>query len=186
MANRRMKVSFTLDEKDIAYFQGRFKKAKRAARSQDEDEVKAQARALVESIRAERGVPHFVLESVSALEDLVALVDDDAYKAPKLVVNKVIAALAYFADPDDLIPDEIPVLGFLDDAIMIKVVETEFKHELAGYRKFRKFLRGAEQRPWTQVARVRLPGRIDAESAKLREEFERKQKADEKKGLGIL
>jgi uncharacterized membrane protein YkvA (DUF1232 family) len=186
MAERRMKVSFTLDEKDISYFRSRFQKAKRVARSQDDDEVKAQARSLVETVRAQKGVPHFVIESVSAIEDLVALIEDEAYRVPKAVANKVIAALAYFADPDDLIPDEIPVLGFLDDAIMIKIVETEFKHELAAYRKFRRFQRGAEQRPWTAVARERLPQRLEEERTKLRAEIDRKQKADEKKLPGVL
>ena len=186
MADRRMKVSFTLDEKDISYFRSRFQKAKRVARSQDDDEVKAQARSLVEPVRSKKGIPHFVIESVSAIEDLVALIEDEDYRAPKVVANKVVAALAYFADPDDLIPDEIPVLGFLDDAIMIKIVELEFKHELAAYRKFRRFRRGAEQRPWTSVARERLPERLEAERTKLREEIDRKQKADDKKLPHIL
>lgn len=186
MAERRMKVSFTLDEKDISYFRSRFQKAKRVARSHDDDEVKAQARSLVETVRSKKGVPHFVIESVSAIEDLIAVVEDEDYRVPKAVANKVVAALAYFADPDDLIPDEIPVLGFLDDAIMIKIVELEFKHELAAYRKFRRFRRGAEQRPWTSVARERLPERLEAERKKLRDEIDRKQKADEKKLPGIL
>jgi len=186
MPERRIKVSFTLDEQDIAYFRGRFRKAKRAARNHDDDEVKVLARELVATVRSKRGVPNFVTDSVSAIEDLVALIEDEAYRAPQAVVTKVIAALAYFADPDDLIPDEIPVLGFLDDAIMIKIVEAEFKHELAAYRKFRRFRRGAEQRPWTKVAQGRLPGRLEAERKKLREEIDRKQKADEKKLPGIL
>ena len=186
MADRRMKVSFTLDEKDIAYFRSRFQQAKRVARSQDDDEVKAQATSLVETVRSKKGVPHFVIESVSAIEDLVALIEDEAYRAPKVVANKVLAALAYFADPDDLIPDEIPVLGFLDDAIMIKIVEIEVKHELAAFRKFRRFQRGAEQRPWTAVARERLPGKLEEQRKKLREEIDRKQKADEKKLHHIL
>ena len=186
MPERRMKVSFTLDEKDIAYFRGRFRKAKRAARGHDETEVKAQAHALVETVRSKKGVPHFVTESVSSIEDLVEMIEDVDYKAPRPVVNKVIAALAYFADPDDLVPDEIPVLGFLDDAIMIKIVEGEFKHELAAYRKFRRFRKGAEQRPWTSVAKNRMPERLAEERKKLRAEVDRKQQKDAEKKPGIL
>ncbi len=186
MPNRPMKVSFALDDQDIAYFRARFRKAKRAARGQDEADVIAQARSLVGSVRATKKAPHFVRESVVAIEDLVELIEDEAYRAPKTVVNKVVAALAYFANPDDLIPDEIPVLGFLDDAIMIKIVETEFRHELAEYRKFRRFEKGAEQRPWTKVASARLPARLEAQRKKLRAEVDRKQKADAEKGSGIL
>jgi len=186
MADQRMKVSFTLDEQDIAYFRSRFRKAKRAARGQDEGDVIAQARSLVTSVRATKKAPHFVRESVTAIEDLVELIEDPYYRAPKIVVAKVIAALAYFANPDDLIPDEIPVLGFLDDAIMIKIVENEFRYELAAYRKFRRFHQGAEQRPWTSVASDRLPRRLEERRKKLRVEVDKKQAAEAEKGGGIL
>jgi uncharacterized membrane protein YkvA (DUF1232 family) len=36
----------------------------------------------------------------------------------------VIAALNYFVDPFDLVPDEIPFLGFVDDATVIEFVVT--------------------------------------------------------------
>ena len=64
----------------------------------------------------------------------------------------MLAALAYFSNPEDLIPDHIPGLGFLDDAIMVKFIEEEFKHELWGYRKFRKLRDVSEQRPWASRA----------------------------------
>ena len=48
-------------------------------------------------------------------------------------------ALAYFAEPEDLIPDGVPGFGFLDDAIMIELVVRELKHEIDAYETFCDF-----------------------------------------------
>ena len=49
------------------------------------------------------------------------------------------SALAYFAEPEDLIPDDIPGLGFLDDAIMIELICRELRHEIEAYQDFRDY-----------------------------------------------
>lgn len=176
------KVSFNLDEEDANYFRSLFRKAKRAAKEQDQDEIIQAATDLVEKVRKARNAPKFVREAVTSIEDLAQIVTDPDYAPPRSVSSEVIAALAYFSNPDDLIPDAIPVLGFLDDAIMIKFVEDEFKHELRAFRKFRRFRDGAEQRPWTATARERLPARLDAQRAKLRAEVDKKKKHDAERG----
>ena len=46
------------------------------------------------------------------------------------------SCLAYFADPQDIIPDNVPVIGFLDDAIMIELCVRELKPEIDSYGDF--------------------------------------------------
>jgi len=46
------------------------------------------------------------------------------------------AAIIYFLNPFDVIPDMIPSLGFLDDATVIAFVVNSVKEELDKYKQF--------------------------------------------------
>ena len=171
------KISFSLEESDVAYFRKLFRDARKAAAEQDPSEIIAAVRALIARVREARKNPKFVTETVTVLEDLVKMIEDEDYELPKGPRAEVLAALAYFANPEDLIPDQVPGLGFLDDAIMIKIAEEEFRHELWGYRKFGKFRSGAEVRPWTTIAKQRLPQRLVEQRRQIRADVESRKRA---------
>ncbi|MDJ0865309.1 MAG: YkvA family protein [Myxococcota bacterium] len=171
-----MKISFSLDEADVAYFRKLLRGARKQAKDHEATETVTAVEELIERVRQAKKTPGFVKESVVVLEDLVKMLRDDDYQLPAKPREEVLAALAYFANPEDLIPDQIPGLGFLDDAIMMKIMENELKHELWGYRRFAKFRAGAEQRPWTSVARQRLPQRLVDYRKKVRADVDQRKK----------
>ena len=184
----KFKVTFTLDEEDANYFRNLYRKAKKSAADHDPQEIIKEAMLLVERVLESKKTPRFVADAIVVLEDLARMIEDEDYNAPKSVRSQILAALAYFSNPEDLIPDHIPGLGFLDDAIMVKFIEDEFKHELWGYRKFRTFRTGAEQRPWTGVARQRLPKRLLEQRKRIRTDIAQRQASENqrKKARGYL
>ena len=183
MAAKSMKLVFELDKDDVEYFRGLFKKAQRNAAKLDPKKVIRDGKTLVKKICASKRVPPFVLQAIEPLDDLIQLLEDKDYAVPDATRKEVLATLAYFSDPDDLIPDSIPGLGYLDDAIMPRLLEEEFEAELWGYRKFRTFRERAEQRPWTSTAKERLPKRLAQERQKIRAQGDERRK---KKGKGFL
>jgi uncharacterized membrane protein YkvA (DUF1232 family) len=170
----KFKVTFTLDESDANYFRSLYRKAKRGAKELDAEQIIRDARGIVRQVRSSNKTPRFVVDAIDVLADLTDLIQDESYAAPKKVRDEVLAAIAYFSNPEDLIPDHVPGLGFLDDAIMVKFIEDEFKHELWGYRKFRRLRDESEQRPWAAPGSERLRKRLDADRKRIRGEIEKR------------
>ena len=174
----KFKVSFELDEQDAKYFRSLYRAAKKNVARVDAGEIIRDARKLIALVRESKKVPRFVADAIATLEDMTRIIEDDDYQAPQSVKKQVLAGLAYFSNPHDLIHDSIPALGFLDDAIMVKFVEGEFKHELWGYRKFRGFNAPSEQRPWTKVGGERLTRRTEEYRKKIRADIATRKAAD--------
>jgi uncharacterized membrane protein YkvA (DUF1232 family) len=143
------------------------RKAAAAAKNHDEDSIIKAAIAMAAEVRKFKP-PQYVVERVSKLEALIAMVQDKQYSLPASVQRKILSALCYFNQPEDLIPDTIPGLGFLDDAIMIELMVRELKHELAAYHEFCVFRDTAVQRPWTKVGGKALEKQLSSQRRKLR------------------
>ena len=133
-----MKVSFEISERDLKHFRREMKKARDAVRIADDEDIIFAAEEILSEVKG-GPVPHFVAERLLKLEMLIAMVRDEEWALSQKERAKVLCALAYFSDPDDLIPDHIPGLGFLDDAIMVELVLREMKHEIAAYIDFCEF-----------------------------------------------
>ncbi|MDA8229037.1 MAG: YkvA family protein [Desulfitobacterium hafniense] len=76
------------------------------------------------------------------LELLLALFKDwinGEYKdVPKRSLILLVAGLLYFVTPPDMVPDFIPVAGFLDDATVIGFIVNQISKDLDKYREWRE------------------------------------------------
>ena len=82
-------------------------------------------------------------DSVADVHDVVSMLNDYYHgrykKLPFAVLAGSLAIVAYLISPIDLIPDGVPVLGFIDDALIINLVlELCVGTELRRYRKWRE------------------------------------------------
>jgi uncharacterized membrane protein YkvA (DUF1232 family) len=133
-----LRVSFELDDEDLKHFRLIMREARKAAAGLAPEDIVEAAEAQLKTING-TGAPTFILERLERLRLMIDMLTDIDWRLPHAEAKRVLNALAYFAEPEDLIPDHIPGLGFLDDAIMIELVARELRHEIEAYEDFRIF-----------------------------------------------
>lgn len=135
-----MPMSFHLElsDQDLSHFQQAIEKAKASAAGKSDAEITASARALLESANTVT-LPDFISKRLVKLDSLIAMLVDEAWDLPAEDRIRVLGAMAYFSESEDLIPDSIPVLGYFDDAIAIELSAIELKHEIDAYNEFCEF-----------------------------------------------
>jgi uncharacterized membrane protein YkvA (DUF1232 family) len=133
-----LRVSFELDDNDLTHFRLIMREARKAAARMAPEDIVAAAEELLQDIGT-TGTPGFIQERIDKLRLLLRMMSDLEWRLPHQEATRVLNALAYFTEPDDLIPDHIPGLGFLDDAIMVELVVRELEHEIEAYRDFCEF-----------------------------------------------
>ena len=130
-----MKISFELSDKDIRYFRQVLKKVRTGKSAENEDVILEQADGLLAEVKG-TDAPEFVRNRIAQLGKLTNMLTDKDWRLEGADRKRVLNALAYFADPDDLIPDRVPGLGYLDDAIMVELVVQDLKHEIEAFDAF--------------------------------------------------
>ncbi len=133
-----LRIAFDLSEDDLKHFRKEMRRAREVRDKTDDETVIKAAEDLLSQIKTAT-VPDFISRRLGRLKILIDMVRDEGWAIAEDERSRVVAALAYFANPNDLIPDEIPGLGFLDDAIMIELAARALRHEIEAYEDFCKF-----------------------------------------------
>lgn len=133
-----LRITLDLTDKDLKMLKKEMKRAQAEAGDMTELEIIQAADEVLQGAR-KMEAPEFVLKKLETLQDLIGMLTDRQWLLPDKDRKRVQTALLYFADPEDIINDDIPVIGLLDDAIMIELIERELRHEIDAYRDFVEF-----------------------------------------------
>jgi len=131
-----MDINIQLSDDDLQFFVKGMRDVEAGIQSQDPDKIITAAQALLDETRGAQHAPPFISERLDSVESLISMAGDVGFNLPDEDRHRVLAALAYLADPEDSIPDRVPVLGFLDDAIMIELCRRDLQFEIEAYDDF--------------------------------------------------
>ncbi len=163
-------ICINLSDSDLKLFVEHMKSAQKKVDKLDEVSVVGAARKLLET--CDKNLPDFIATRLKQLETMIELVEDAGFGLPDENRDNVLAALTYFASPDDIVPDNVPVLGFLDDAIMIELCVRDLKFEIEAYRDFREWRDNEATRRHENGAQLML-SRVDWAEARRAETLEK-------------
>ena len=82
----------------------------------------------------------FIRSRLRRAAEMRAMRADTAWRLSEDFQHRIGNLLGYVDDPLGLIPDKTPVIGLLDDALLVDIAMDVLRDELDGYAEFRRFL----------------------------------------------
>lgn len=133
-----MRITIEIEPKDLARFHEALKRSRHVAQEADEADILEAAKQALDSAPLATA-PTYVRKRIAGVQRLITMLEDEAWALPPRIRVDVLEALVYFSDPEDLIPDDIEVIGLLDDAIMLELLLRKLAPVLRAYADFCKF-----------------------------------------------
>jgi hypothetical protein len=174
------KITIKLTDRDLRHFRRELRRARASVGIADDEEILGAAAELVRALKRAR-LPDFITERLGKLETLHAMLTDADWKLRDGERSPVLAALAYVCDPEDIIPDDIPGIGLLDDAVMIELVFRELRHEIEAYEDFRRYRASIPRNSSLRRDAARLAAKLDRRRAQLLTRMRRRRAQDRRK-----
>lgn len=169
---------FELSDKDLRYFRQLLQKVRQRHANDSEEVILGEAEALLHEVR-KADAPEFIRTRINQLGKLIEMLRDEDWRLEGADRKRVINALAYFADPEDLIPDRVPGLGYLDDAVVVDLVVQDLRHEIEAYDAFVAF-RGERKR-----AAGATPEALEKRREALQHRMRRRRRTDRERHMRV-
>lgn len=139
-------ITITLSDEDLQKFQESIDNGIVAVEDPEvATKIEMAASELIEVARS-ANLPIFISDRLGKLQILINMISDEEWQLSEEERASILGALHYFIDPEDLIPDNVPGIGYLDDAIYAEIIIQELKIEIKMYREFCQFRIAEENR----------------------------------------
>lgn len=178
-----LKISFELTDRDLNFFRKALRQSREAVKDAEETEIIEAIHAVLDEIRSNEPLPDFVGKRIPELESLISMLTDDEWHLPEGDRERLLATFVYFADPEDILPDDIPVIGYLDDVIIIELVARELFHVREAYDDFCRFRDEFEKSHEESMDPVIRRDRIDRRRQQLHQRMQRRSAQQKKSSL---
>ena len=178
-----LKISFELSDRDLQYFREALKHSRNAVRHAEEAEIIEAIRDVLEEIQVNEPLPDFVARRIPEIESLIQMLTDDEWQLPDSDRERLLAMFIYFGDPEDIIPDDIPVIGYLDDVIVIELIMQELHHVREAYEDFCVFRNSFDDEYGKSIDGAVRRDRIDRRRQQLHQRMQRR--STRRKSVGL-
>ena len=173
-----LKLTFELTDRDLGYFREALKQSRYAVRDAEEAEIIDAIRQVLDEIRANEPLPDFVALRIPELEALLQMLNDEEWLLPARDRERLLATFVYFADPEDILPDDIPVIGYLDDVIIIELIALEMVHVREAYADFCDYREEFDREHGSKIDAAVRRDRLDRRRQRLHQRMHRRTKKD--------
>jgi len=85
------------------------------------------------------GQSPFIASRMRRAAEMKALSRDTDWTSAPEHAERILGLIAYLDDPNDLIADDIPVIGRLDDALLVDIAMDTLREEVEDYAEFRRY-----------------------------------------------
>ncbi len=178
-----IKLSFELSDRDLQFFRKALKQSREAVRDAEEAEIIEAIRDVLDEIRRNDPLPDFVAKRLPQLEAMMQMLADDEWQLPATDRERLLATFVYFADPEDILPDNIPVIGYLDDIIILELVARELQHVREAYDDFCDFRDEFDKQHGSTIDTAIRRDRLDRKRQQLHQRMRRRTSRDKKSQL---
>lgn len=178
-----LRISFELTDRDLRFFRKALKQSRAAVKDAEDIEIIDAIRDVLEEIRQADPIPDFVGKRIPELESLLSMLTDEEWQLPESDRERLLATFVYFADPEDILPDDIPVIGYLDDVIIIELVARELLHVREAYDDFCRYRDDFEKTHGADVDSIIRRDRLDRRRQQLHQRMRRRSAGQKKSSL---